>query len=83
MTSSVSNRVENTVGKGKNADYPPFSLFLSMFSKAFSSGSLKLGLYVRRLSHHSTQENNHSQRNYHPCRLALFYFLWYLWYHLG
>ena len=34
MTISLYNRVENTVGKGENADYQHFLLF-SQFSKAF------------------------------------------------
>ena len=32
---SLFDRVENTVGKGENAGYQPFSPFPTLFSKAF------------------------------------------------
>ena len=40
----VSGRVENVVGKGENAGYQHFLLFLQCFQKAFYSGSLKVGI---------------------------------------
>ena len=40
----VFDRVENIVGKGENAGYQHFLLFLQCFQKALSSGSLKVGI---------------------------------------
>ena len=42
MKSSLYDRVENTVGKGENADYQHFLLLPQCFSKP-SLGSLKVG----------------------------------------
>ena len=42
--SSVLDRVENIVGKGENADYQHFLLFLHCFQKVFFSELLNLGL---------------------------------------
>ena len=42
---SLIDRVENIVGKGENAGYQHFLLFPQYFQIAFSSGSLKVGLY--------------------------------------
>ena len=39
---SLLNRVENTVGKGENAGYQHFLLFLQSFPKPSSLGSLKV-----------------------------------------
>ena len=41
---SLFDSVENTVGKGENADYQHFLLFLQCFLKPPSLGSLKAGL---------------------------------------
>ena len=38
------DRVENTVGKGGNAGYQHFLLFLQCFPKPSSLGSLKVGI---------------------------------------
>ena len=38
------DRVENTVGKGENAGYQHFLLFLQCFPKPSSLGSLKIGI---------------------------------------
>ena len=43
----VFNRVENIVGKGENAGYQHFLLFLQCFQKASFVGLLKSGLYDR------------------------------------
>ena len=40
----VLGRVENTVGKGENAGYQHFFLFLQCFQKASFSESLKVGI---------------------------------------
>ena len=40
---SVSDRVENIVGKGENAGYQHFLLFPQCFQKALFMGSLKVG----------------------------------------
>ena len=40
----VKGKVENIVGKGENADYQHFLLFLQYFRKASFSGSLKVGI---------------------------------------
>ena len=40
----VFDRVENIAGKGENAGYQHFLLFLQCFQKALSSGSLKVGI---------------------------------------
>ena len=41
--------VENTVGKGENADYKQFILFPQGFPKPSSLGSLKVGLRGKEL----------------------------------
>ena len=41
---SLLDKLENTVGKGENAGYQHFLLFLQCFPKTFSSGSLKVGI---------------------------------------
>ena len=41
---SVSDRVENMVGKGENAGYQHFLLFPQCFQKALFSGSFKVGM---------------------------------------
>ena len=41
---SLLDRVENIVGKGENAGYKHFLLFLQCFQKLFLSGSLKVGI---------------------------------------
>ena len=43
MTMSLSDRVENTVGKGENAGSQHFFLFPQCFPKLSSLGSLKVG----------------------------------------
>ena len=40
----VLKRVENIVGKGENADYQHFLLFLQCFQKASFQGPLKVGI---------------------------------------
>ena len=40
----VLGRVENTVGKGENAGYQHFLLFLQCFQKASFSGASKVGI---------------------------------------
>ena len=40
----VFKKVESIVGKGENADYQHFLLFLQCFQKAPYPGSLKIGL---------------------------------------
>ena len=40
----VLDRVEKIVGKGENAGYQHFLLFLQCFQKPFSSRSLKVGI---------------------------------------
>ena len=42
MTISLSDRVENTDGKGENAGYQHFLLFPQCFQKPSSLGSLKI-----------------------------------------
>ena len=42
MTIFVFELVENSVGKGENADYQHFLLFPQCFQKTSSSGSLKV-----------------------------------------
>ena len=44
MTIFLSDRVENTVGKGENAGYQHFLLFAQIFPKPSSLGSLKVGI---------------------------------------
>ena len=44
MTISLSDRVENTVGKGENAGYQHFLLFPQCFTKPSSLESLKVGI---------------------------------------
>ena len=44
MMISLLGRVENTVGKGENAGYQHFLLFLKCFPKPSSLGSLKVGI---------------------------------------
>ena len=46
---SVSDRKENIVGKGENADYQHFLLFPQCFQKAFSSGSGNPGIVWERV----------------------------------
>ena len=41
---SLFDRLENTVGKGENAGYQHFLLFLQCFPKPFSSESLRVGI---------------------------------------
>ena len=41
---SLSDRVENIVGKGENAGFKHFLLFPQCFQKASYSGSLKVGI---------------------------------------
>ena len=41
---NILGRVENTVGKGKNAGYQHFLLFLQCFQKASFLGSFKVGI---------------------------------------
>ena len=45
----VFGRVENIVGKGENAGYQHFLLFLECFPKPSSLGSLKVGLCGKEL----------------------------------
>ena len=40
----LSDRAENTVGKGENAGYQHFLLFPQCFPKSYSLGSLKVGI---------------------------------------
>ena len=42
---SVFDGVENIVGKGENAGYQHFLLFLQCFQKVSFSGSLKVGMW--------------------------------------
>ena len=44
------DRVGNIVGKGENADYQRFLLFLQCFTKSSSSGCPKLGLCGKELN---------------------------------
>ena len=44
MMISVFDTVENIVGKGENAGYQHFLLFLQCFQKASVFGSLKVGI---------------------------------------
>ena len=44
MTISLSNRVENTEGKGENAGYQHFLPFFQCFLKPSPLGSLKVGI---------------------------------------
>ena len=48
MVISYLDRVENTVGKGENAGYQHFLLFLHCFPKPSFSGSLKVGIVWKR-----------------------------------
>ena len=43
MVISLYDRVQNIMGKGENAGYQHFLLFLQCFQKASSTGSLKVG----------------------------------------
>ena len=43
-------RVENIVGKGKNAGYQHFLLFPQCFQKASDTGSLKVGIVWERVT---------------------------------
>ena len=43
----VLGRVENIVGKGENAGYQHFLLFLQFVQKAFSKGRLRSGLCLK------------------------------------
>ena len=45
----VFERVENIVGKGENAGYQKFLLFLQRFQKASYPGSLKVGIVRERI----------------------------------
>ena len=49
MMISVFDRVENTEGKGENADYQHFLLFPQCFPKTSSFGLLKVGIVWYRL----------------------------------
>ena len=49
MTISLFDRVENTVGKGENAGYQHFLLFLQCFPNPPSLGSSKVGIVWERL----------------------------------
>ena len=49
MMISLLDRVENTVGKGENADYQHFLLFAQCFQKPSSLGSLKVGIVWQRV----------------------------------
>ena len=53
---SVFDRVENIVGKGENAGYQHFLLFLQCFQKPSVSGSLKARLFDEELSKNSYYE---------------------------
>ena len=44
-------RIENIVGKGENAGYQHFILFLQCFQKASFPGSLKVGVMWQRVKH--------------------------------
>ena len=44
MMISLSDRVENIVGEGKNAGHQHFLLFPQCFQKPSFSGSLKVGI---------------------------------------
>ena len=44
MTSSVFDREENIVGKGKNVGYQNFLLFPGCFQQALSTRSVKVGI---------------------------------------
>ena len=46
----VFDRVENTVGKGENAGYQHFLLFLSVFKGLFTQGPKKSGLCGKELN---------------------------------
>ena len=50
MEISFCDRVENTIGKGENAGYQHFLLFLHCFSKPSSLGPLKVGLCGKELT---------------------------------
>ena len=58
MIISVSDRVENIVGKGENAGYQHFPLFLQCFQKDISWGCKKLELCGIELRTFLTKENN-------------------------
>ena len=49
MTISLFDRIENTVGKGENAGYQHFLLFLQCFPKPSPLGSLKVGIVRQRV----------------------------------
>ena len=44
MMTFLYDRVENIVGKGKNAGYQHFLVFTQCFQKPSSTGSLKVGI---------------------------------------
>ena len=44
MAKIVMDKTENTVGKEENAGYQHFLVFPQCFQKAFSLGSLKVGI---------------------------------------
>ena len=48
---SLSDRIENIVGKGENAGYQHFLLFLQCFQKPSFLGLLKIGLCGRELKY--------------------------------
>ena len=50
MMISLLDRVENAVGKGENAGYQHFLLFLQCFPKPFSLGSLKVCIVRERVN---------------------------------
>ena len=55
---SVLDRVENIVGKGKNAGYQHFPLFPQSFPKASLSRSLKTRDYVVKSEDHENLQNH-------------------------
>ena len=50
MLISLFNKVENIVGKGKNAGYQHFLLFPQFFQEAYFSGSLNVGIVWERVN---------------------------------
>ena len=54
MAKFVLDKIENIVAKEENAGYQHFLLFPQCFQKAFSSGSLKVGIMCSQCAHAST-----------------------------
>ena len=54
MAKFVLDKTENIVGKEENAGYQHFLLFPQCFQKAFSSGSLKVGIAYEELTQYQT-----------------------------